>query len=90
MFDGQNGDFIEILVEDDPDTPFDDESGGLSAAHGLRFGPDGNLYVASFGTNQVLRFDGQSGLFTDVFVAAGNGLSGPTAIRFQIPGDLDG
>jgi streptogramin lyase len=43
-------------------------AGGLRSPTGIDFGPDGHLYVASSGTNQVLRFDGSTGDFIDVFV----------------------
>lgn len=36
----------------------------------LAFGSDGKLYVSSFNTNAVLRFDGQSGAFVDVFATS--------------------
>lgn len=67
------------LVADDPLTPLD-ETGGLDGPTGAVFGPDGNLYVASFESDQVLRYDGASGAFLDVFVTAGSaGLNGPDA-----------
>ena len=34
----------------------------------MGFGPDGNLYVSSTGTSSVLRFDGTTGEFMDVFI----------------------
>ena len=60
------GGVVEVFVEDDPLTPTD-ETGGLAWPHGLRFGPDGDLYVASSETNQVLRYDGASGAFRGVW-----------------------
>ncbi|MBN4003691.1 hypothetical protein [Nostoc sp. LPT] len=37
------------------------------------FGSDGNLYVGSILTNNVLRYNGKTGAFIDVFVPAGSG-----------------
>ena len=58
-------------------------SGGLETPFGMAYGPDGNLYVAngiSPSTNSVLRYDGLSGVFIDVFCS---GLPGPlTQITF--------
>ena len=45
--------------------------GGLSSPHGLSFGPDGHLYVGSADTNQVLRYNINTGLFIDVFASGG-------------------
>src|SRR5262245_57725837 len=43
--------------------------GGLSHPLGILVGPyDGNLYVSNLDTNQVLVFDGDTGLFLRVFV----------------------
>jgi sugar lactone lactonase YvrE len=36
-------------------------SGGLGRAGGVVFGPDGNLFVSSEGTNEVMRYDGGTG-----------------------------
>jgi DNA-binding beta-propeller fold protein YncE len=68
---------VDIFVQDDPATP-EDENGPLSGPTSATFGPDGALYVASFNTDQILRFDGQTGAYLGVFVSAGlGGLNGP-------------
>jgi DNA-binding beta-propeller fold protein YncE len=78
-FDGTTGAFLDEFVADDPLTP-SDETGGLTAPTAAVFGPDGNLYVASFDGDQVLRYDGGSGAYMDVFFAPGaGGLDGPDA-----------
>ena len=40
---------------------------------GLAFGPDGNLYVGSEGTNAIYEYNGTTGAFMSVFVSAGSG-----------------
>ena len=52
---------------------------------GIAFGPDGNLCISSR-SEEVLRYDGQSGAFIDVF-ASGNGLVDPAGIAFGGPDD---
>ncbi len=82
-YNGETGAFIETFVADDPATPLVDESGGLSSPHGLAFGPDGHFYVASFGTDEVLRFDPATGDFENVFVTAGSGgINAPISLLF--------
>ena len=46
------------------------------------FGPDDNLYVSSFDTDEILRFDGSTGKFIDVFASSG-GLDGPVGMLFD-------
>jgi len=68
------GAFIDTFVSVD--------SGGLNGGRGLVFGRDGNLYVSSFYSSQVLRYSGSSGAFIDAFVPAGSG--GLSGSRFLI------
>lgn len=76
-YDGTTGIFLGDFVRDRPGTP-EDETGGLAGPTGFDFGPDGNLYVASFNNDAVIRYDGTTGEFIDVFVTSGRGgLNGP-------------
>jgi sugar lactone lactonase YvrE len=59
---------------------------GVSGARGIVWGPDGNLYVASDGNNNIVRFD-KSGQVLGVFVQ-GPELSGPRGIIFDSNGNL--
>ncbi|MCP3919032.1 MAG: hypothetical protein GY711_26100 [bacterium] len=77
------GVFLRALVTDDPGTPVD-ETGGLDGPTGVAIGPAGDLYVASIGTDEVLRYDRSSGDFVAVFVAAGSGgIDAPTFLAFR-------
>ena len=62
-------------------------SGGLTRAVGLQMGADGHLYVSSEGTGQVLRYNGQTGAFIDVFAHAPE-LSAIGYMTFGPGGDL--
>jgi hypothetical protein len=60
------------------------QSGGLDEPLDLTLGPDGQLYVASFRTSSVLRYDARTGAFLGTFVAAGSGgLQFPTCLTFH-------
>ncbi len=53
-YDGASGAFVRVLVDAAG-------NGGLDQPRGLAFHPGGSLLVASFGTDEVLRYDGQMG-----------------------------
>ena len=77
-FDGTTGAPLGALVEDDPLTPAD-ETGGLSGPTAAVFGPGGDLFVASFNNDRILRYDGTTGAFLETFVGSGTALNGPDA-----------
>ncbi|MFG0329070.1 MAG: hypothetical protein ACF8PN_04145 [Phycisphaerales bacterium] len=78
-FDPETRAFVDRFVWDDPDTP-EDETGGLAGPSSVLFATDGSLLVGSFDSDAVLRYDGSTGAFVEVFVASGSGgLNGPDA-----------
>ncbi len=84
VYDGQSGTFIKALVQDNPATTAD-ETGGLFRPYGMAFGPDGNLYVSSFRSDKILRYNATTGAFVDVFASGtgtANGLNGPNGLLF--------
>lgn len=60
-------------------------SGGLDSPSGMALGPDGNLYVSSTGTDEVLRFDRNTGAFLDKFI---RGIRRPSALALGPDGNL--
>jgi len=71
---------LEVLVERG--------SGGLQVPFYTTVA-DGMLYVSSYGTGEILRYDAESGEFIDVAVAAGaGGLEGPRGLDFDSRGRL--
>jgi sugar lactone lactonase YvrE len=66
-------------------------SGGLTQAKGVAFGADGNLYVVSYTTKQILEYQGPAGsspgAFMAVFASVPNG-AGPNDLTFGPDGNL--
>lgn len=78
-FDGRSGAFRGYLVEPG--------KGGLAGATGVAFGPNGDLFVGSSSTDQVLRYARGTGAFLGAFVDGGE-LGGPFSLVFGPDGDL--
>lgn len=59
-------------------------SGGLNGAIGLDFGPNNGLYLTSFNTNTVIKYDATTGGSPATFVSAGSGgLNGPNFLTYR-------
>src|SRR5688572_3343221 len=80
---------LSTFVGDDPQTGAD-ENGPLDGPTAAVFGPQQDLFVASFETDQILRFDGCTGAYEGIFVDTGaGGLDGPDAgTKFGSDGNL--
>ncbi len=61
---------------------------GLSQAHSVRLGPNGNVFVSSFGTNEILEFQ-PDGTFVGVFATTSDvSILGPSDAVFGPDGNL--
>lgn len=77
---GNTGDLVEMV---------DAGVGGMANPYSIDAGADGDWYVASFGSGDVLHFDGLSGDPIEVFIPGGTeGLDGPTCAKWGPDGLL--
>jgi sugar lactone lactonase YvrE/ketosteroid isomerase-like protein len=67
VYDGVSGEFRGVFGE------ATNADSGLLNPTGIKFGPDGHLYVASAYTSQVLHYDGETGEFLGVYASRVNG-----------------
>ncbi|MBW4485909.1 MAG: PEP-CTERM sorting domain-containing protein [Tildeniella torsiva UHER 1998/13D] len=76
------GEFIDVFAS----------GNGLFRPYGVAFGTDGDLYVSSFLSDEILRYDGTTGAFIDVFASrqgiTPDGLNGPNGLLFGPDGRL--
>lgn len=85
-FDATTGAFVDVFIQAG--------TSGLDRPQSLAFGPDSTgdgiseVFVTSRGTDEVLRFDGATGAFIDVF--ASFGLEQPTGLAFGPDRNGDG
>ena len=90
-YDAETGAFLSAFVPAG--------SGGLDCPEGsMLIGPDGNLYVTNFSpariteepvfSDSVLRYDGRTGAFIDVFISPSSVLNGPHGMAFGPDGNL--
>ena len=63
-------------------------AGGLVNPGELAIGPDGNVYVASYTSNSVFRFNGVTGAALGAFAGPASGLLGPRGMAFGPDGKL--
>ena len=83
LFNQSAGAFVDFFVNAS-------NSGTLQNPQDITFGPDSNLYVSSFDTNEILVWS-TSGVFLGVFGEADktqSGLDGPSGITFSPDGKL--
>ena len=63
-------------------TRHESKQGGLDAPFDLEFGPDGDLYVSSYGDSTIKCFDGNTGIYKKTIVSDKNGLGGVGGFTF--------
>jgi sugar lactone lactonase YvrE len=86
---------LNQILRYDPTQPFADafvdifvNGGALNNLEGITFGPDGNLYVANRGSGQILRYNGQTGVFIGALNNGAGGLLEPLDLTFGPDGHL--
>ncbi|MBK8285490.1 MAG: NHL repeat-containing protein [Ahniella sp.] len=70
-------------------TPVAARAGGLDGPEvGMQIGPDGLLYIPSYATNSVLRYDPASGTISTFIAANAGGLRRPRGLVFEGNGNV--
>jgi hypothetical protein len=78
-FNAATGAFVDAFVS----------SGALVEPMAMAFGPNGDLFIANYGNDRVLRYEGETGTLLDTFVEPGSGgLDGPVGLLFTEDGEL--
>lgn len=84
-YNGTTGAFVRVFVSSG-------NNGGLAAARGLVFKPDGNLLVASYATDAILQYQAGTGMFLGKWNSGGTTsalyLDGPWGLRIGPTGNV--
>ena len=64
------------------------QNGGLAGLNDIVFDENGDLFVGSAATNQVLRYDGTTGVFVEAWPTDSSVITLPRALAFDASGNL--
>src|SRR5262249_1235998 len=83
-FDGKTGAYLGVVI---PPGANPSGTNPFNGPWALAFGPDGNLYVAGFLSNNVLRYNLTTGVI-DEFISSSAGIYRSQGLTFDSAGDL--